>query len=89
MNKGIAITLIILLSLITVFVTGVFILLLNGNTKFNIFSFFNMGYSENLIDSKEIENIEDIYITSDIVIIILPSSVVYRVFRKPFEVKFK
>ena len=66
MNKGIAITLIILLSLITVFVTGVFILLLNGNTKFNIFSIFNMGYSENLIDSKEIENIEDIYITTDI-----------------------
>ena len=66
MNKGIAIVLIVLLSLLTVAVTGVFILLLNGHSEFNFFSFFRIGYSENLIDSKEFENVEDIQVLSDI-----------------------
>jgi len=59
MNKTVNIILIILLSILTIAVTGFFIYLLSGgsfNWNFN----FN-SYSDNLIESKEVDSINEIY----------------------------
>ena len=71
MNKAVSIVLIILLSLVTVCLTGLFILLLKGDFNFNLIGFFNVGYSDKLIDSKEFETIENIEVNSDIADIII------------------
>ena len=65
MNKTVTVILIILLSILTIAVTGMFILLIKGNINFN-WSFNFGGYSNKLIDSKEIETIKDINIDCDI-----------------------
>ena len=67
MNKGLTITLIILLSVITVSLIGIFILLLGGKIRFN---FNTSKYTEVIVD-EEYENIDDIVFntsTADITI---------------------
>ena len=60
MNKTVNIIIIVLLSIITVAVTGFFIYLMTGHSFDWNFSFNFPKYSENLIESKEIDTISEI-----------------------------
>ena len=77
MSKKLSIILIILLSILLVFVIGGMIFLFN--TDLNKFNFgFNFGIasgtSKKLVDEKEIVNIKDIYVDSDIADVFIKTS---------------
>ena len=62
MNKTVSIISIVLLSILTLAVTGFFIYLMNGGSFNWSFNFAN--YSENLIESKELLSVNEIYVDS-------------------------
>lgn len=70
MNKGLTITLIVLLSVITVSLIGIFILLLGGNFKF---SFSTSKYTEVVVDN-EYEEINDILLNTSVADITIKKS---------------
>ena len=60
MSKGVAITLIVILSVLALALTGGFIFLLRGNFDFSNFNFSFSGYSDNIIEKKTFESVEEI-----------------------------
>ncbi len=64
MNKGIAITFIVLLSIVAIALTGGFIFLLSNNFEFGSFEFAFGSYSNNLIESKTYDSVEEINVDS-------------------------
>lgn len=72
MNKGVTITLITLLSLLTISLIIGLIILLKGNFSFNNFNFdITNSMSETLVDEKEIYSIKDIDLKVDVADIIV------------------
>ena len=65
MNKGLTITLIVLLTILLFSLVGVMILLFNGKISFEGIRFAS-GYSEKLVEEKEINNISNLNIKTDI-----------------------
>ncbi len=63
-NKGLTITLIILLSILLAFVIGIMVFLFKGNYNFNGFN-FAFGGSKTLVDEKEIYNIKNLNIEAN------------------------
>ena len=64
MNKGLTITLIVLLSILLAGVIGVMVFLFNGKINFNSFS-FGFGESKTLVEEKEITNIKNLNIEAN------------------------
>lgn len=64
-NKGLTITLIVILSFIAISLVGGMIFLLNSNTDFSNFKIFS-AQSTKLIDEKEVNSINDLIINTDI-----------------------
>ncbi len=65
MNKGLTITLIILLSIFTLLLSAVLVVLVKKDFKFSQFS-FGEKISSTLVDEKEITNIKDINVETDV-----------------------
>ena len=74
MSKGVAITFIVLLSIIAIALTGGFIYLLNSNFDFTSFNFSFDTYSSNLIESKTFESANEIYIDSSAIDVFVEES---------------
>ena len=74
MNKGITITLIILLSILLVGVIGGMIFLMNTNIDFSSINIGISSQSKNLIEEKEITNIKDFNIESEVADIYIENS---------------
>lgn len=70
MNKGLTITLIILLSILLFALVGVMIFLFNGKISFDGFRIAS-GYSEKLVEEKEINNILNLDINTDVADVII------------------
>ena len=70
MNKGLTVTLIVLLSILLFALIGLMIFLFNGNVSFNSFTLFS-GYSKKLVEEKEINNISNINVKTDVADIIV------------------
>lgn len=64
MNKGLTITLIVLLSILLIGIVGIMIFLFNGNYDFTSFS-LGFGESKTLVDEKEIINIKKLNIEAN------------------------
>lgn len=60
MNKGVAITFIVILSILAIILTGGFILLLRGNFTWSSFNISLGAYSEKLVESKTFTSAEEI-----------------------------
>lgn len=70
MNKGLTITLIILLSLMVAIISGALVFMINTDFNFDNFSFIN-SYSTELVEEKEIENIKDFDIKTNMADIVI------------------
>lgn len=70
MNKGLTYTLIGLLSFLLIFLVGIMIFLFNGKISFDGFRIAS-GYSTKLVEEKEISNIHDLDITTDMADVIV------------------
>jgi len=64
MNKGLRITLIVLLSILLVFIVGIMVFLFKGNYSFSTFN-FAFGESKTLVEEKEIYNIKKLNIEAN------------------------
>ena len=60
MNKGVAITFIVILSILAIVLTGGFIFLLRSNFNWSSFDFSLGSYSDKLVDSKTFTSAEEI-----------------------------
>ena len=60
MSKSVAVTFIIILSIVAIALTGGFIFLLRGNFDFSNWDLSFSGYSDNLIEKKSFESVEEI-----------------------------
>ena len=74
MNKGLTITLIILLSILLVGVIGGMIFLMNTNIDFSNFNIGISSQSKKLVEEKEITNIKDFNIESEVADIYIENS---------------
>ena len=75
MNKGVAITLIVILSIIAIALTGGFIFLLRGNFEWGSFNLNFGSYSEKLVDSKTYESAEEINVDAKTIDVFVEESI--------------